>query len=144
MANINNTARRDPYGDLFEDLFKGYFVRPMAFEPSQPVRRMKIEVTEQDGAYKVVAELPGVKKDDIQVTVEGDQVSISAELRKESEAKNGERIVHSERAFGKIERAFRLGQEVDQSNSNARYADGILELVLPKKAAADRRQLTIN
>ncbi len=139
-----NITRQDPYGDLVEDLFKGFFVRPMAFESSEPVRRIRIEVAEQDGAYKILAELPGAKKEDIQLTIEGDQVSIAAQIRQERDAKDAERVLHSERYFGKIQRVFRLGQEVDQSKASAKYADGILELVLPKKAAADRRQITIN
>jgi HSP20 family protein len=141
MANI---TRQDPYGELVEDLFKGFFVRPASFEAPDAVRKIRIEVAEQDDAYKVRAELPGVKKDDIQVTIEGDQVSISAEIKQEREAKEGERVLHSERYFGKVQRVFRLGQEIDQSKVSARYADGVLELVLPKKSAAERRQITIN
>lgn len=141
MANI---SRYDPFGDVFDDLLKGFFVRPMAYEgqPATP-GRIRIDVTEKDGAYVVHAEIPGVKKEDIQVNIEGDQVSISAEARAEKDAKDNERVLHRERYYGKVARAFRLGTDIDQSAANAKYADGVLELTLPKKVDAAGRQLTI-
>lgn len=141
MANI---SRYDPFGDVFDDLLKGFFVRPVPYE-GQPAAagRIKIDVTEKDGAYVVYAEIPGVKKEDIQVNIDGDQVSISAEARTEKDVKENERALHRERYCGKVERAFRLGTEIDQTAANAKYAEGVLELTLPKKAEAHGRQLTI-
>ena len=141
MANI---SRYDPFGDVFDDLLKGFFVRPMAYEgqPTAP-GRIKIDVSEKDGAYVVHAEIPGVKKEDIQVNIDGDQVSISAEARAENEVKEEERVLHRERYYGKVARAFRLGTDIDQSGASAKYADGVLELTLPKKADVAGRQLTI-
>jgi len=141
MANI---SPYDPFGDVFDDLLKGFFVRPMAYEgqPAAP-GRIKIDVSEKDGAYVVHAEIPGVKKEDIQVSIDGDQVSISAEARAETEVKENERVLHRERYYGKVARAFRLGTDIDQSAANAKYADGVLELTLPKKADVAGRQLTI-
>jgi HSP20 family protein len=142
MANI---TRYDPFGDLVDDLFKGFFVRPVmsGTDGQLPVQRMKIEVTEQKDGYKVHAELPGVKKEDIEVNIDGDQVSISAEVKHEKEVKEGERVVHSERYYGKVARAFRLGTEVDEGTADAKYNDGILELWLPKKAAAKAKQISV-
>lgn len=140
MAGI---TRYDPFGDLVDDFFKGFLVRPVGVDADAPARRLKIEVTEANGEYKVLAELPGVKKEDIRVNIDGDQVSISAETRAERDVKEGERVLHSERHFGKVSRAFRLAQEVDESKASARYSDGVLELTLPKKAAAAAKQLTI-
>ena len=141
MANI---SRYDPFGDVFDDLLKGFFVRPMAYE-GQPAAagRIRIDVSEKDGAYVVHAAVPGVKKEDIQVNIDGDQVSISAEARVEKEVKENERVLHRERYYGKVARAFRLGTDIDQSAANAKYADGVLELILPKKADAAGRQLAI-
>lgn len=139
-----NITRYDPFGDVLDDLMRGFLVRPIsAVEPGEPVRRMKIDVAEKDGEYRVLAEVPGVKKEDIQVDIEGDVVSISAENRAEKDVKEGERIIHSERYFGKVARSFRLGQDVDQSKASAKYSDGVLELVLPKKAAASTKRVTI-
>ncbi len=140
MASI---TRYDPFGELVDDFLKGFFVRPVGFETEEPARRMKIEVTEANGEYKVLAELPGVKKENIQVNIDGDQVSITAESRAERDAKEGERVLHSERYFGKVSRAFRLAQEVDDSRASAKYSDGVLELTLPKKATAAAKQLAI-
>ena len=141
MANI---SRYDPFGDVFDDLLKGFFVRPVAYEGQAAAPgRIKIDVTEKDGAYVVHAEIPGVKKEDIQVNIEGDQVSISAEARAEKEVKENEQVLHRERYFGKVARAFRLGTDIDQSAANAKYADGVLELTLPKKVDTAGRQLTI-
>ena len=141
MANI---SRYDPFGDVFDDLLKGFFVRPMTYEgqPAAP-GRIRIDVSEKDGAYVVYAEIPGVKKEDIQANIDGDQVSISAEARGETEAKENERVLHRERYYGKVARAFRLGTDIDQAGANAKYADGVLELTLPKKADVAGRQLTI-
>jgi HSP20 family protein len=141
MANI---SRYEPFEDAFDDLLKGFFVRPMSFE-GQPATagRIKIDVSEKDGAYLVHAEIPGVKKEDIQVNIDGDQVSISAEAHGVKEIKENERVLHRERYYGKVARAFRLGTEIDQSGAIAKYADGVLELTLPKKPEAAGRQLAI-
>jgi HSP20 family protein len=140
MANV---TRYDPFGELFDDLMKGFLVRPIATEGGTAAPRMKLEVSEQAEAFKVLAEVPGVKKDEIQVTIDGDQVTISTEVRKEKDVKEGERVVHSERYYGKVARSFRLGYELDESKAQAKYTDGVLELVLPKKTTAAARKLTI-
>ena len=141
MANI---SRYEPFGDVFDDLLKGFFVRPMAYE-GQPAAasRIKIDVSEKGNTYVVHAEIPGVKKEDIQVNIDGDQVSISAETRAEKEVKEDERVLHRERYYGKVARAFRLGAEIDQAAANAKFVDGVLELTLPKKAEVAGRQLAI-
>jgi len=137
-------SRNDPFGDVFDDLLRGFLVRPVAYEGQQVAPgRIKIDVTERDGAYVVQAEIPGVKKEDIQVNIDGDQVSISAEARAEKEVKENEQVLHRERYYGKAARAFRLGADIDQSAASAKYADGVLELTLPKKVDAAGRQLTI-
>ena len=139
-----NITRYDPFGDVLDDLMKGFLVRPVAAaEAGETVRRIRIDVAEKDGEYKVLAEIPGVRKDDIQVDIEGDVVSICAEARAEKDVKEGERVIHSERYFGKVSRSFRLGQEVDQAKASAKYSDGVLELVLPKKTAASAKRVTI-
>ena len=140
MANI---TRHDPFNELVDDLFKGFFVRPLAFEPRAELPRMKVEVAEKNGAYLVTAELPGVKKEDIHVAIDGAQVTLEAEVRREKEASKDERTLHSERVYGKVARSFTLPQEVDESKAQAKFKDGVLELTLPKKAEAQRKQITI-
>lgn len=142
MANV---TRFNPFDDSFDELLRGFFVRPMAFEGAQPsVQAIRIDVREDENAYTVHAEIPGIKKDDIHVTIDNEQVAISAEIRNEREVKEGERVLRAERHYGKVYRAFTLGQAVDQDKAVAKYADGVLELTLPKKAAASSKRLTIN
>jgi HSP20 family protein len=139
-------TRYDPIADVFDDLLKGFFVQPVSAarrDQSEQSRAARIDIVEQNGEYKVHAELPGVKKEDIKVQIDGNQVSISAETRVERDAKEGERVLHSERYYGKIARTFRLDSEVDDARTVARYENGILELVLPKKEQPSARQITI-
>jgi HSP20 family protein len=140
---MTNLMRRDPYAvdDMFDDLMKGFFVRPMRYAGEPP--RIKMDVKEDQKAYTVHAEMPGVSKEDIHVNLEGDVVSISAEVKREEEKKEGEKVIHSERYYGKVERSFRLGQDVDETGATAKFDKGVLELTLPKKATSATRRLTI-
>jgi HSP20 family protein len=143
MASI---TRYDPFNDLVDDFFKGYLVRPVAYENGgrgEVLPRIKVDVAEKNGAYKVTAELPGVKKEDIHVAIDGAQVTLSAEIKQEKEASQDERVLHTERVFGKVTRSFTLPQEVDESKAEARFRDGVLELTVPKKQAAARKQISI-
>lgn len=142
MANI---VRRDPFAvdDLFDDLMKGFFVRPVRYPGGETPVQIKMDVKEDDKAYTVHAEMPGVKKDDIHVHVEGNTVSISAEVRKETEQKEGEKVIHSERYYGKVYRSFSLGQDVDDAAAKAKFDNGVLELTLPKKAVSAARRLNV-
>ena len=145
MANV---TRYDPFS-LVDDLFKGFLVRPLGFEGrfdgGAQLRRAKVDVSEKNGAYVVRAELPGAKKEDIHVAIDGPQVTIEAEVKreKEAEASKDERTLYSERVYGKLVRSFELPQEVDDSKAEAKFRDGVLELTLPKKAEAQRKQITI-
>ncbi|MBI5899238.1 MAG: Hsp20 family protein [Rhodocyclales bacterium] len=136
---MNGLVRRDP----LDDFFRGFFVRPVDFGNQTDSPAVKIDVKEQDGAYVVHAEIPGVRKEDITVAVDGPVVSIAAERREESNVKEGERVLRTERYFGKVSRSFQLAQEIDEGKVVARYADGVLELSLPKKAATQARRITI-
>ena len=142
MANI---TRFDPFNELVDDLFKGFLVRPVAYDgrANGVLSRVKVDVAENNGAYTVTAELPGVKKDDIQVTIDGAEVTLTAEVKREKEVTQDERVLHTERVFGKVTRSFTLPQEVDEAKAEAKFRDGVLELTLPKKAAAARKQVTI-
>lgn len=141
MANI---TRFDPFNDM-DDLFKGLFVRPMRFEleGTQPMR-MKVDVTKTDDTYTVKADIPGVKKDEIHVAVDGNEVTISGEIKKESEEKKGEEVVRSERYYGKVSRSFTLPYPVDESKVAAKYADGVLKLTLPLKVKAASRKIAVS
>jgi len=108
---------------------------------------IKVDVTETDNAYVVHAEIPGVNRDDIQVTIEGSQVTIAAEVKRQAKSatdpKNGERVLRSERHYGASRRSFVLPVELDEAASEAKYQNGVLELKLAKKPALAGRKLTI-
>jgi len=142
MANI---ARFDPFHNIVDDLFKGFFVRAVGYEARGALEapRITVDVAEKDGAYVVTAELPGVKKEDIRVDIDGEQLTLQAEVKREKEAREGERVLHSERLYGKVTRSFTLPQELDEAKAEAKFRDGVLELTLPKKAAAARKAITI-
>jgi HSP20 family protein len=133
--------RYDPFRAI-EDMMSAMVFRPVLFdEKASP--SIRIDASENDKSYVIDADIPGVKKEDIKVSIQGNEVSISAEVKQEKDVKEGERVVHSERHYGKVSRTFRLGYEVDEAKAQAKYADGMLELVLPKKANTSHRQLTI-
>lgn len=147
MANV---SRFDPFqitspfggNDPFDDVFKGFF-RPVRAESQQPVQ-IRMDVKEDEKGYQVHAEIPGVKKEDIHVTIEGNQVSISAEVKQEKEIKEGEKVLRSERYYGKVARSFALSNDIDEAAAQAKYDNGVLELTLPKKVVAPTKRLTIN
>jgi len=143
MANV---TRYDPFQisslDPLEDVFKGFF-RPVRIEGTPEVQ-IKMDVREDDRGYTVHADIPGVKKEDIHVTIDGNQVSISAESRQEKEVKEGEKVLRAERYYGKTSRTFSVASDIDEAKAQAKYADGVLELTLPKKIAATSKKLVIN
>ena len=140
MANI---TRYSPLDDAFDDLFRGFFVRPVSYDAPAGAAQFRVDVSENEKAYTLRAEVPGVKKEDINVTIDGDTVAISAEVKHEKDVKNGDRVLRSERYYGKLYRAFTLGQAVEEAGTSAKYADGVLELTLPKKAAAQAKRIAI-
>lgn len=136
MANL---TRFDP----LEDFFRGFFVRPVEFGSQPEAPSIRIDVKEQPNAYLVYAELPGIKKEDIHVHIDGSVVAITAERKQEREVKEGERVLRTERYFGKVSRSFQLGQDIDEAQASAKFVDGVLELNLPKRAATSAKRLTI-
>jgi HSP20 family protein len=141
MANI---SRFDPFGSDINDLLNGLFVRPVRFGgDGNSEITMKIEVKQDDKVYSVTAEMPGVKKEDIHVQVDGNRVAIDAEVKQEQEEKKGERVVRSERYYGRLSRSFALEHEIDEAAVKAAYDDGLLKLTLPKKAKSAAKRIPV-
>ncbi|MDD2667279.1 MULTISPECIES: Hsp20/alpha crystallin family protein [Zoogloea] len=137
---MSNLTRRDP----LDDFLRGFLVRPVEYgNTTTEAPQMKVDVKEANDAYLVHAELPGIKKEDIHVHIDGPVVSISAERKQSSEVKEGERILRTERYFGQVSRSFQLGQDLDESRASARFNEGVLELSLPKKIAVQAKRLVI-
>jgi HSP20 family protein len=135
----------DPFVDsAFDHIIRG-LLQPSRAQRNgeQTAQTFRIDIVENDKGYVVHADLPGVGKDDIQVTIEGDQVTIAAEVKRDNEKREGERVLHAERYAGSLFRSFTLATELDEGASEARFENGVLELKLAKKAAAVGRKLAI-
>ena len=143
---MSNITRFDPFADLApfgRDFFKNFSLQPF-FRGMEMEPEIRMDVSEDDKAYSIKAEIPGVKKEDIKVSINGNMVSISAEVKKESEEKEGQKLIRSERYYGRVARSFSLGDEVDESAAQAKYSEGVLELTLPKKPGATSRTIKIS
>ncbi len=140
---MTSIVRYSPFDDAFDSLFRGFLARPLSYNGSDEAAPFRVDVTENDNAYTLRAEIPGVKKDDIQITIDGDTVAINAEVKNQKEVKDGDRVLRTECYYGKVHRAFALGQPVDEASATAKYADGVLELTLPKKPEAQAKRVTI-
>ena len=145
-----NVTRFSPLDDAFDNLLRGFVLRPASLDARETAVKFRVDISEDDKAYTVHADLPGVKKDEIHIAIDGEQVTITAETRAQTQTvdevkdtNDGKRVLRSERYAGKYYRAFTLGAEVDDTAAAARYADGVLELTLPKKAPAAAKRVTI-
>ena len=130
----------DPFAEVFPEIFRGLMQPARAHSD---VAEIRVEVVETAQHYQVQAELAGVKKDDIQVQVDGNRVSISAEVRRAAEPRDGERLLRSERFYGSMARSFTLCSELDEQAVQARFDNGVLTLTLPKKQPPAARRITI-
>jgi HSP20 family protein len=129
--------------DPFESMFKR-FMAPMRAEAESGSLDMRVDVSEKDGTYTVRADLPGVKKEDINVRIDGNIVQIDAEVKREKDTKDsGGKVLRSERYYGAVSRAFTVAQDVDESKAVAKYENGVLTLELPKKATTESKRLTV-
>jgi HSP20 family protein len=141
-----NITRFNPIEDAFDNIFRGIPVwvpNPEKRAAQQPAQ-FRMDVSETDKEYQVLAEMPGVKKEDISITINGNEVAVSAEVKREKVVKNDDTLLCAERFYGTIKRQFSLGQEVDEARAQAKYSDGVLELTLPKKAAAATKRLAVH
>src|SRR5512141_2698441 len=122
---IPEALRLDPWRH-FEEMLRTWRLRP-TFAEGLEAPEFKMDLDEDDKAYYLKADLPGVSKDDIKVTVDGDLVTIRAETKREKEEKKGT-AVYTERYYGEQERSFTIRHEVDETKAEASYADGVLSL----------------
>ncbi|HSN33945.1 MAG TPA: Hsp20/alpha crystallin family protein [Ideonella sp.] len=137
---MNALTRLDPIDNLFPELFRRW-ARPMRFAEEAP--EIKIDVTENEKDYSVRAEIPGAKKEDIRVSVDGNFVSIAAEVKKEKEEKSGGRVLLKETYIGSSSRGFSLAHEIEPKGVVAKLEDGILKLTLPKREGTGSRTIEI-
>lgn len=139
MANI---SLFDPMTTQMNRLLQSFGMKPWQFEEQH--LQMKIDLSEDEKNYIVRADIPGVKKDDIKVDIDGNRVLISAQVKSFKEEKKNETVIHSERYEGQVSRSFTLDSAVDQEKAQAKYQDGLLELTLPKTSNGRSRRLAIS
>jgi len=147
---MTSLTRFDPFGSVvgfdpfrnFDEFF--YMPRMPVFRttPSEP--EMKMDLTEDDKTYYLKAEIPGVRKEDIHVAIDGNEVTITAEMKKETEEKKGATVLRSERYYGRWSRNFTLGNTVEESKAEAKYTDGVLMLTLPKKVGMTVKEVVVH
>jgi HSP20 family protein len=150
MAVTNNLKTYEPFADIVRGMplldVAGLFDFPRArlgYPAMRAEPEIRMDVTEDAAAYHVKAEIPGVKKEDIHVAVEGNTISISAECERRQETRKDETLLCSELYRGKAARSFTVMSDVDEAKAEAKYENGILELTLPKKAGVGTKALEI-
>ena len=127
--------------DFMKDMTPGFYIKPLHGEgvPSE----IRMDVTDAGDVYKIHAEIPGVSKDAIHVAMDGNLITVSAEVKQEDTESKDDRVLRSERYFGSVSRSFQLPQEVDASKAKAKYDNGVLSLTLPKRKGGASKELTI-
>lgn len=136
-------SRGSLFDDFFKDIAPGFYVRPLHGDSLPAPSQIKVDVKETEGGYTVQAEVPGVPKEDIHVSVEGNVVSLRAEVRQLDQKTEGEKVLRSERYYGSVARSFQLPADIDAAQAKARYDNGILTLTLPKKLNNSSQRLNI-
>ena len=128
------------FDDFLRDLAPAFYVRPLHGDPLPTPAQIKVDVKETEDCYTVHAEIPGVPKEDIQITLDGAMVSLRAEVKQEDRDMKDDKVLRSERYFGAVSRSFQLPVDIDQAQAKAKYDNGVLTLTLPKKLAANNTQ----
>jgi HSP20 family protein len=131
------------FGNLFDTMLEEFLSPTAEAAREGGAFSPRIDVVENERGYQVEADLPGVTKENLKVSVDGSRVTIEAEVRREAERKEGETVMHTERVVRKYARSFELPHEVDDAQAVARLEHGVLVLTLPKKQAAQSRLLQI-
>ena len=136
-------SRGSLFDDFFRDVAPGFYVKPLHGDPLPSAGQIRMDVKENGDAYTVSAEIPGVRKEDIHVTIEGGMVMVRAEVKQEDSQARDDKLLRSERYYGSVSRGIQLPQDVDQGQAKAKYDNGVLTLTLPKKQGKGGQKLRI-
>ncbi len=136
-------TRSGLFDDFFRDIAPGFFVKPLHGDPLPSPAQIKIDVRETGDQYTVQAEVPGVAKEDIHVTIDGPVVTLRAEVKQHDSQGDGEKVLRSERYYGSVARSFQLAADIDSDRAKAKYDNGVLTLTLPKKISQPGQRLAI-
>ena len=137
-------SRGGLFDDFFRDVSPGFYIKPLHGDPLPSPGQIKMDVKENDSAYTVLAEIPGVTKEDIQVSIEGNMVTVRSEVKQQDSQTRDDKLLRSERYFGAVSRGISLPQDIDQSQAKAKYDNGVLTLTLPKKQGYGSQKLRID
>ena len=137
-------SRGGLFDDFFRDVGSGFYVKPLHGDPLPSPAQIKMDVKENGNVYTVQAEIPGVAKEDIHVSIEGNMVMVRAEVKQQDTQTRDDKLLRSERYFGAVSRGFQLPQDIDQSQAKAKYDNGVLTLTLPKKQGNGSKRLAID
>jgi HSP20 family protein len=143
VKKMNPLSRYEPLVGQLDGLFNEFFRPAFVLDQRAETAPIRVDVKEDATSYTVHAEIPGVKKENINVEIEGNEVTIAAEVKREEGSKDGEKWLRTERFYGRSARRFALPQEVDEARAGAKFADGVLELTLPKKAPVTGRKIAV-
>lgn len=136
-------SRGSLFDDFFRDVAPGFYVRPLHGDPLPAPEKIKIDVAENEQAYTVQAEIPGVSKDDVHIAIDGNVVTLSAEVKQQDRQTSGDKLLRTERYYGSVSRAFSLAQEIDAGQAKAKCDNGVLTLTLPKKQNGGSRRIRV-
>ena len=139
---MNRISLYEPFNEVFPELLRGFVSQHK--QKDVEGLTIRVDLNESEKEFVVTAEVPGAKKEDIKIDIDGNRVSISTEVKRESEKKDGDRLLRTERYYGTASRSFALATEVDEANAKAEYQDGILKLTLPKKPGNGSKRLAIS
>ncbi|HSW19681.1 MAG TPA: Hsp20 family protein [Ramlibacter sp.] len=137
---MNALTRFDRIENMFPELMRRWALPTQFFDKAELPAEIRVDVTENDKEYLVSADLPGAKKEDVRVTIDGNYVSISAEVKKDEEKKEGRSVVR-ETYRGSASRGFTLATEIDEKASTAKLENGVLQLTLPKRQGTSSSKL---
>ena len=137
-------TRGSLFDDFFRDVAPGFYVKPLHGDALPTAAQIKVDVKESDKAYTVHAEVPGVSKEDIHVSLDGSVVTLRAEVKQQDSQSKDEKVLRTERYYGAVSRSFQLPQDIDQTQAKAKYDNGVLTLTLPKKLAGGSQRLAID
>lgn len=130
------------FTNFFDDLnAPSYIIRPLHGKPLES--SFKVDIKETPGEYNIQAQIPGVQKEDIHISVDGGMVTIQAETKQHDQKTEDEKVVQSECYYGTVSRSFQLPADVDQGKTKASYENGILKLTLPKMNGSKPHQIKV-
>lgn len=146
-TNLVQNQSRDGWSlvnDELDNLFEGFFRPLRRANEAVMASGMPMDVAERDNEYVIHAEMPGISKDNIEVTLSNGVLTISGETRQEDVERSGDRVLRQERRYGKCARSVRLGTRIDEKNIKANYRDGVLELILPKAEEVKPKKIPLS